>query len=260
LLQAFADARAAGRTLFLPEILTGYPDEESSLQAMDYAAGFDHVVCKAPTPVFANHPSNTNAVLVNAHRTAIANGVTVGKTVEILGRYQPNFLVVYRNAVTSGAAQFLKDLDARIDGVIFVEGVGGDEAALELLGEEDLSTAELSAESGVDIARIVYAGHDTGFDEAVTAARGFVYLALSDQTGGSLRPFQVLKAAVDRIRWVTDTPVVAGFGIRTADDVRRVVGETGVDGVTVGTRLIECSGRSFDAFRETFDDLYSGLG
>ncbi|HEX4456002.1 MAG TPA: tryptophan synthase subunit alpha [Kofleriaceae bacterium] len=63
------------------------------------------------------------------------------------------------------------------------------------------------------------------------------YISLVGVTGASARG-AIDPARLDAIRRAAAAPVAVGFGIRTADDVRRFVA-AGADGVVVGTALVE---------------------
>jgi len=70
------------------------------------------------------------------------------------------------------------------------------------------------------------------------AARGFVYaVTMTGTTGKSVTVPDDVLDYLDRVRAVSPVPVCAGFGIRSAGQVRRMTGH--VDGVVVGSALVE---------------------
>jgi tryptophan synthase alpha chain len=70
------------------------------------------------------------------------------------------------------------------------------------------------------------------------AARGFVYaVTMTGTTGKSVTVPDDVLDYMDRVRAVSPVPVCAGFGIRSAGQVRRMTGH--VDGVVVGSALVE---------------------
>ena len=70
------------------------------------------------------------------------------------------------------------------------------------------------------------------------AARGFVYaVTMTGTTGKSVTVPDDVLDYMDRVRAVSPVPVCAGFGIRSAEQVRRMTGH--VDGVVVGSALVE---------------------
>jgi len=76
-------------------------------------------------------------------------------------------------------------------------------------------------------------------DQIAQAARGFVYaVTATGITGGSAELPDDLQSALAATRTAAAVPVLAGFGIRQADQVRRLAPHA--DGVIVGTALLDC--------------------
>ena len=89
-------------------------------------------------------------------------------------------------------------------------------------------------------------------------ATGFIYLiAAKGITGerGSLA--DDLLTNVARLKHVTDTPVVVGFGINTPEQVREVC--TAADGVIVGSAIIRRIRAALEAGR-SHDDVVKEVG
>jgi tryptophan synthase alpha chain len=80
------------------------------------------------------------------------------------------------------------------------------------------------------------------------AARGFVYaVTMTGTTGRNVAvPDEVLEY-LERVRAAASSPVCAGFGIRTREQVARLGGH--VDGVVVGSALVEVLERGGDPTR-----------
>lgn len=76
------------------------------------------------------------------------------------------------------------------------------------------------------------------------ASHGFTYaVTMAGTTGGSIEGAD-LAEYLGRVREASDAPVVAGFGIRSRDDVVRVLEHA--DGVIVGSALVDAIGRGED--------------
>ena len=77
------------------------------------------------------------------------------------------------------------------------------------------------------------------------ASQGFVYaVTMTGTTGRSVAvPDEVIRY-LDGVRSVSPLPVCAGFGIRSREQVERLRGH--VDGVIVGSALVECLERNED--------------
>jgi tryptophan synthase alpha chain len=80
------------------------------------------------------------------------------------------------------------------------------------------------------------------------ASQGFVYAVTMTGTTGKATavPDEVIRY-LDAVRSVATLPVCAGFGIRTREQVERLRGH--VDGVIVGSALVECLERQEDPAR-----------
>lgn len=256
---AFEQASRASRGLLFPEIVFGYPDPRTSMRALEYLASQDHVVIKTPTPVLSGHPSNTNRILIEAHRRALEAGWTPERVVQRLGLYRPNFLVVYSQALVDGIEPFLERCAGYVDGCIFVEGYAGEERTLEQAEVPTDRAADYSKKYGIDIARIVYAGHEAGFGEPVRNAQGLVYLAMSRETGGVGLSPEALAHAVRVIRSIRHVPVMGGFGVDSPEKAQEAMA-LGFDGLTVGTWLLASLERGFLHFKRVADALWGAMG
>jgi tryptophan synthase alpha chain len=77
------------------------------------------------------------------------------------------------------------------------------------------------------------------------ASDGFVYAVTSaGTTGGDTDSGGTLRCYLDRVRALSPVPVLAGFGIRSAGQVREIAGHA--DGIIVGSALIEVLRRRED--------------
>lgn len=77
------------------------------------------------------------------------------------------------------------------------------------------------------------------------ASEGFTYaVTMTGTTGGSALVGAGVGAYLDRVRSAATTPVLAGFGVRSAEQVRSLVPHC--DGVIVGSALVEILGRGED--------------
>jgi tryptophan synthase alpha chain len=77
------------------------------------------------------------------------------------------------------------------------------------------------------------------------ASRGFVYaVTVTGTTGGSAGRAERMLAHLDRVRAASSLPVLAGFGIRSADQLQAI--HAHADGAIVGSALIETIDRGED--------------
>ena len=76
-------------------------------------------------------------------------------------------------------------------------------------------------------------------------SQGFVYaVTMTGTTGKNVAVPEDVLTYLDRVRAASKTPVCAGFGIRSREQVERLSGH--VDGVVVGSALIEVIERGDD--------------
>jgi len=81
--------------------------------------------------------------------------------------------------------------------------------------------------------------------EVCKASHGFVYaVTMTGTTGKNVAVPDEAIAYLERVRAVSPVPVCAGFGIRSREQVMRLVGH--VDGVIVGSALVEVLERGED--------------
>jgi tryptophan synthase alpha chain len=77
------------------------------------------------------------------------------------------------------------------------------------------------------------------------SAQGFVYaVTMTGTTGKSVGVPDDVLAYMDRVKAASPVPVCAGFGIRSREQVARLAPH--VDGVVVGSALVECLERGGD--------------
>jgi tryptophan synthase alpha chain len=77
------------------------------------------------------------------------------------------------------------------------------------------------------------------------ASEGFTYaVTMTGTTGGSAAVGSDVAAYLQRVQNASMAPVLAGFGVRSADQVRALVPHC--DGVIVGSALVEVLGRDDD--------------
>ena len=133
---------------------------------------------------------------------------------------------------------------------LFVMGVDRFAAAAAAAGVDAVLTVDLPIDE-LDELRLPLAAHDVGVIPLVAPTStpdriariraldpAFVYyISLTGVTGAAFDASRLTAGKVDEIRAATGAPVVVGFGIKTADDVRAVAPLA--DGVVVGSAIVE---------------------
>jgi tryptophan synthase alpha chain len=254
--EAFAQARADGRIAFVPYVVAGYPDLQTSARlgvaAID--AGADVLEIGLPY----SDPLADGVTLQRASTAALANGATLDRSfdvVERITRARPATPVV----VMGYANQFMGP-----------RGVDAVTARLAAAGAAGAIVADLTVEEGEPLEQalgrhglaLVYLVAPTSSDEriALIAARagGFVYcVSLTGVTGARSAGPQNLESLVGRVKARSSLPVAVGFGVSRPEHVRAVA-RAGADGAIVASALIDAlgaDGRNEPAFVALCRDL-----
>jgi len=127
-------------------------------------------------------------------------------------------------------------------------------------GTSGLIVPDLPLEESGDLVEMLE-GHDLGLVQLVApttppdrlrrlagASRCFVYaVSTKGTTGGATEFDESVLDYLDRVKSVSDLPVLAGFGVRERAQVAQLTGH--VDGVVVGSALIDAIDRGDDPAR-----------
>ncbi|RMF77540.1 MAG: tryptophan synthase subunit alpha, partial [Chloroflexi bacterium] len=215
----FAQAKAAKRAAFLPYFPIGYPDYESSLEAIISMseAGVDGFEIGIPF----SDPLADGPTIQAATQIALQNGITVRVCLQAVrelrerGVYQPMLLMGYLNPMLAyGLDNFVHDAkDAGANGLI-VPDLPPDEAdeLIALCAQNAMALVFfLAPTSNVERIKLV-----------AECATGFIYVvSLTGVTGARSELPSYLTEFIERLRSQTDKPLVMGFGISTPEQARR---------------------------------------
>lgn len=238
--QAFANAKADGRIAFIPYIVGGYPDAQTSeavaIAALD--AGADILEVGLPY----SDPLADGVTLQRASTAALAAGATLAKSLDLVGRIaqaRPDKSVVVMGYVN----QFL--------------GPPGTENVARRLAEAGAAgaiVADLTPDEGApleeaftrhDLALVYLVAPTTPADRAAwiaSRAGGFVYcVSLTGVTGARQSLPVRLRNVVSHVKAASPLPVAVGFGVSRPEHVRSVA-RAGADGVIVGSALVDALG------------------
>ncbi len=230
--------RDAGRPLFVPYVMGGYPDMEASRRhAQILAAHADIIELGIPF----SDPLADGPTIQAAGQAALDGGTRPVDVLDIAGDLRdgpPVVVMTYFNTVIAqGARDFLAAAAAKGVAGIIIPDLPVDEAA-----------EVREAARAVGVALIALAApttDDARMAEIGTSAEGFVYLvAVTGVTGGEMTMDDRLRALVDRARRHIPVPVVVGFGVRTPDQAAEIGGLA--DGVVIASEIIRRIGNAPD--------------
>ncbi len=258
---SFARARREGRAAFVAYLCAGDPDFATSLAVCRAAieAGVDVL----ELGVAFSDPVADGVTNQLAAQRALESGMTPTRTLELVREIRkfsqvPIVFYTYYNLIFSNgvAATIRAAKDAGVDGLLTLdlppEEAGELEAACKA---SDLKTVFIVAPTTPE----------SRLQKIADAATGFIYyVSREGVTGVQSKLAGNIPEAVAAIKRHTKLPVVVGFGISTAAQVREV--GAAADGVVVGSALVNVIKDNLSnraaipaAMRARAQDLISGL-
>lgn len=227
-----AQTKAEGRAALVGYLPVGYPDVDTSIEAMlaMVRAGVDIVEIGLPY----TDPLMDGPVIQTAATGALAAGVHVRDVFRaaeaVAGAGAACEVMTYWNPVLRyGVDAFARDLAAAGGSGLITPDLVPDEASDWIAAAEahDLDRVFLIAPSSTPERLIT----------TTAACRGFVYAAsLMGVTGARSAVGAEAAKLVERARAVTQTPICVGLGVSTGEQAREVAGFA--DGVIVGSALV----------------------
>jgi tryptophan synthase alpha chain len=231
--ETFARLDVTGRKGLLPFITAGFPDagstgpllaelDQPGVVAVEVGFPFSDPIADGPT-------------IQSSFYHALAGGLKIASIFDSVRRFRsrsqlPTVAMVSHSIVyrQSPEAFIRRSAEAGFDGLIIPD----------LPAEEAEPTADLAAKHGLCL--IMMAAPTTAPSRRPGIARlssGFLYyMAVTGVTGERQDLAADLARQVGEWRSLTDLPICVGFGISTADHVRRVTEVA--DGAIVGSALI----------------------
>jgi tryptophan synthase alpha chain len=235
---AIGAARDAGRPAIAAFLTAGFPDRQGFGGLIERAAAEADIV---EVGVPFSDPMADGVTIQRASRAALAAGVTLDWILEQVAgccRSAPIILMSYLNPLLAFGVD-------RLGGAASDAGVAGF-VIPDLPFEEGDDMRAACDGSGLALVQIVTPLTPDGrLARLCDASRGFVYaVTTAGTTGGRAEISQPLRRYLERVRRASPLPVLAGFGVRDARQVRDLAGTA--DGVVVGSALVEALERGAD--------------
>ncbi|HSV30552.1 MAG TPA: tryptophan synthase subunit alpha [Atribacteraceae bacterium] len=237
-----------GKKLFFPYLTYGFPDEATFFRCLNICIeqGVDAVEVGIPY----SDPVADGPVIQASSQAALEQGVTPQRVTETFSRQRfavPLIAMTYGNIVYRyGARRFIDEFSgAGFSGLI--------------VADFPLEARSYLPETGGNFFIPLLVATTTGEQRLALIARkseGFIYCVSGKGTTGNTKPeFTKAHGLVYRIRRLTATPVLLGFGIDSPDragEAARIA-----DGAIVGSALIAFIG---EHHRDSaFDSDFSAL-
>jgi tryptophan synthase alpha chain len=230
-LRACAEQRRAALVAYLT---FGDPDPQRSIEQVLAAAAAGADVIELGVPF--SDPSADGPVIQAAMERALAGGagllsaLAAAETIRARGCDVPIVLFGYYNPIfVLGPDEFARRAAAAgVDACLTVDVP---------IDELDELRGPLRAH-GLDVIPLLApTSTDARIERVATLGAPFVYyISMTGVTGGALGAAALDAGRLDAVRARCGAPMMVGFGVRTADDARRVARHA--DGVVVGSALI----------------------
>lgn len=227
------ELKAQNEKAFITYITAGLPNMEATKDIIKAQNGITDVI---ELGIPFSDPIADGPVIQQASYEAILNGASLKKTFELMkeiraeGVEQPILFMMYYNTIVSyGVEAFVKKCnECGVDGLIVPDLPMEEQEALKEALKISDTTILIQLVSPVSKNRI---------PEILEGARGFVYCVSSMGVTGQSASFhqEVLSYLAD-VKSKSKIPVMMGFGIRTAQDVKPMAAT--IDGAIVGSHFI----------------------
>ena len=233
---AFGRARQQGRKALVLYLTAGDPDAETSRRLLLAAAAAGADVLEVGVPW--SDPSADGPAIQAAMLRALAAGGGLRSTMEICRQVRaenptvPLVLFGYANPVFVRGPKAFADAaaSAGADAVLCVDWPPDEASEL---------TSELRVHGMDFIPLLAPTSTDARIARVLPAASGFIYyVSLTGITGAAMGDLEGPRRHVESIRAASGgkLPIVVGFGIKSASDVRAVA--SFADGVVVGSAAV----------------------
>jgi tryptophan synthase alpha chain len=226
-------ANEGGRTALVPFLTAGYPEPQKFLETLRSIAEVGDVV---ELGVPFSDPMADGMTIQRSSFVAIENGVTLewifAQLDSVRGEIEtPLVMMSYLNPLLAFGYEKLaqRALETGVCAFIVPD--------LPLEESDDIRQSLLSAGIGL-IQLVTPATPDERLRKLADASRGFLYaVTITGITGGGSGLPGGLAEYLDKVSAISALPVCAGFGIRSAADVRNVGAHAA--GAIVGSALVE---------------------
>ncbi len=236
LASAFDRSKAEHRAAFIPYVMAGDPDVETTLAVVEALArlGADAIELGIPY----GDPLADGPTIAAAGQRALEGGVGINDVLALVASLRaracsvPVVLFTYFNPIYKyGLERFANEAHGAGAGAAIVPDIALEEteSLRSILEERQMAMPLLVAPS-------------TSRERAARIAQcasGFVYVVsrLGVTGAGSTPDFMPLREQVAKLREVTAKPLAVGFGVSRAEHVREVAPLA--DGIIVGSALID---------------------
>ena len=224
----FAANRVAGRKAVAPFVTAGDPDPATSVAVLETLDRAGASLCELGVPY--SDPIADGPVIQASYTRALGSGITLEKVFGI-AREATARVTMPILAMASYSLVFRRGIDRFVADAVAAGLAGVVVPDLPVEESDDLDGACRAA--GLALVRLVTPTTPPARAAAIAAkSTGFLYCV--SVAGTELPP-----GLIDRVKWLrtqTDVPILVGFGISAADQVKAVCEVA--DGAIVGSALV----------------------
>lgn len=239
--EVFTQLKREGKKGFIPFIVAGDPDLETTLELLVQLADSGATVIELGVPF--SDPMADGPVIQRASERALQHSFGLAAVLETAAKARrktdvPIVLFSYYNPLLQyGAANLVRDAkEAGIDGILVTDlTVEESEKFAGALRANELDLIFLVAPTSTGVRLQAIAERATGFIYAVSRA---------GTTGEQADVSAVAENLVSRVRQCSDLPVAVGFGISTAEQVVKTwaYADAAVVGSAIVSRIEQLAG------------------
>lgn len=223
---------AGGGTAIIPYLTGGFPSMAGFAEALRVVSP-GSIAIEIGIPF--SDPMADGATIQESSRVALEGGTTLGSILDAVEDAGPlGCELVVMSYLNPLLAYGFEELAPRL-----AEAGVSALVVPDLPFEESADLGAVAATQGIGLVQLVSPVTSPERLEMLgRASEGFTYaVTMTGTTGGSVDLGEVVTAYLDRVRAASRAPVLAGFGVRTRDQVRALAPYC--DGVIVGSALVE---------------------
>ncbi|SFE16028.1 tryptophan synthase, alpha chain [Lentibacillus persicus] len=232
--KALEAKRSAGKNIVVPYIMAGDGGLDILEERLSFLEECGAAAVELGIPF--SDPTADGPTIQDAGQRALKNGTTLQGVLEALETFKekraiPVILMTYINPIfTYGPEKFAAAcVQSGVSGVIIPDLP---------LEEEHLITDFLEKQSISVIRLAAMTSPDERLSEIARRTEGFLYaVSVKGTTGARTTHGDDVKTYLQKLQGLTDTPVLAGFGISSAEQARELSESCG--GVIIGSRIVD---------------------
>ena len=232
----FDKLKAQKKVAFISFLTGGDPDLATSLKIIKELPQNGTDIIEIGIPFL--DPAADGPIIEQASKRAIKNGATLAKILQMVVEFRvsnqetPIILMGYYNSILHyGLEKFA--IDAKkygVDGLLVVD----------LPIEEDEELHGFCIKHNLDLIKLIApTSGEERIKNIIKKASGFIYfVAIAGITGTKSSDANEGAKFANKIKKLTNIPVVIGFGIKNKKQAKEI-SKIGFDGIVVGSRLVK---------------------